>query len=62
MTAPATPERPQYRKVPHQHGRLWMIVADEGWRQSIVCDSMYEWAADWLLSILGQRPYTPGPH
>jgi hypothetical protein len=33
------------------------ISCDEGWRVSIVCTGMYEWAADWLLGVLGHTPY-----
>jgi hypothetical protein len=56
----ATPEAPIYRKVPHDDGwatQLYMIVCDEGWRESIVCERMYVWAADWLLDILGNHSY-----
>jgi hypothetical protein len=38
---------------------MWMIVCDEGWRQSIVCTGMYDWAADWLLAILLDREFAP---
>ena len=61
----AAPDLPIYTKVPHDDGsatQLYMIVCDEGWRQSIVCERMYEWAADWLLSVLGRQPYAPGAH
>jgi hypothetical protein len=52
-------ERPNYSKVPEGNGitTIYMIVCDEGWRQSIVCTGMYGWAADWLLKVLGHRPY-----
>lgn len=53
----ASPEQPVYRKVQQQDSRLWMITVDEGWRTSIVCGDMYEYAADWLLGILGRKPY-----
>jgi hypothetical protein len=58
---PASPEAPVYGKVEQKSGatRLFMIVCDEGWRSSIVCCDMYEWAADWLLGLLGRRPYVP---
>jgi len=26
----------------------------------IVCERMYGWAADWLLEVLGRRPYADG--
>jgi hypothetical protein len=53
---------PVYRKVEEGKGgatKTYMIVCDEGWRESIVCTGMYEWAADWLLSIIQSRPYAP---
>jgi hypothetical protein len=57
-----TPECPVYAKVQQQgvNSSLWSITCDEGWRQSIVCCDMYEWAADWLLGVLDRRPYAPG--
>lgn len=60
----ATPEWPLYRKFPQEKKnpegtQLWGIVCDEGWRESIVCTHMYEWAADWLLEVLGRRPFAP---
>lgn len=59
-----TPECPEYRKVAQdktnpESTQLWLIVCDEGWRQSIVCTDMYDWAADWLLTVLGTQPYAP---
>lgn len=51
---------PVYSKVRHEGGSvtpLWFIVCDEGWRTSIVCERMYEWAADWLLDVLDRRPF-----
>lgn len=51
-----------YTKVPHDDEwstQLYMIVCDEGWRTSIVCEQMYGWAADWLLDVLANRPYAP---
>ena len=56
----ATVERPIYTKVYQDDGKatkLFMITVNEGWRQSIVCNDMYEWAADWLLSVLENRPF-----
>ncbi len=55
-------ESPIYRKVlykkPPEHATpLWLVSCDEGWRQSIVCEGMYEWAADWLLSHIQGKPY-----
>lgn len=56
-----TPERPAYRKQRQDAlpGPRYMIICDEGWRSSIVANDMYEWAADWLLTVLGNRPYAP---
>jgi hypothetical protein len=54
-----TEAAPVYRKVPHDDGwatQLWFIVCDEGWRETIVCERMYEWAADDLLGVLNRRP------
>jgi hypothetical protein len=53
---------PLYRKVPHDDGwvtQLWFIVCDEGWRQTILAERMYEWVADWLLDVLDRRPFAP---
>ena len=55
-TTQPSEESPVYGKVQHQAGRLFMITCDEGWRSTILCDSMYEEDADWLLVILGRRP------
>jgi len=58
-----SPERPVYAKVPHDDGgatQLYFITCDEGWRSSIVCEGMYGWAADWLLTVLGSQPFAPG--
>lgn len=58
----ATKGNPTYRKVQQETGRAtttFMIVCDEGWRESIVCSDMYEWAADWLLSKIQGLPYAP---
>lgn len=63
MTDEPTPENPVYRRV-RQEGdgatRLYMVTCDEGWRSSIVCAGMYEWAAEWLAGVLGRQPYAPG--
>lgn len=51
-TGDATETTPIYRKVEDIDSgatKLFFIVCDEGWRESIVCERMYEWAADWLL-------------
>lgn len=55
---------PVYRKVlykgPPEHATpLWLISCDEGWRSSIVCEGMYEWAADWLLEQIQGKPFAP---
>lgn len=60
--SPPSPEQPVYRKM-HQgdDGKatsMFMITCDEGWRSSIVCADVYEHVADWLLGILGRKPYT----
>ena len=39
--------------------QTFMIVCDEGWRESIVCEHMYGWAADWLLGEIQHKPYAP---
>jgi hypothetical protein len=61
--AAASEAAPIYRKVEHLDSgatKLFFIVCDEGWRESIVCERMYEWTADWLLGVLGRREYAPG--
>ena len=63
----ASPERPNYWKVAEEKPspvatQTWMIVCDEGWRESIVCNRMYEWAADWLIKQIQGKPYAPGKH
>lgn len=58
----ASPEAPVYTKVEHEDSGatpLFMIVCDEGWRTSIVCERMYSWAADWMTGVLGRKPYAP---
>jgi hypothetical protein len=58
----SSPERPVYRKVRENQigGGLYLITVDEGWRQSIMCTGMYEWAADWLIGQIQGKPYAPG--
>jgi hypothetical protein len=58
-----TEESPLYRKVEEEHRvtPTYMIVCDEGWRESIVCEGMYEWAADWLIEVVQGRPYARPP-
>lgn len=63
MSQEATPEAPIYSKTKQDDGaatEMFMITCDEGWRTSIVCADMYEWAADWMLEVLGRRPFAPG--
>ncbi len=58
----ATPERPVYSKVPDADSgatQMWIVRCDEGWRESIVCEGMYEWAADWLIEQIQGRPFAP---
>jgi hypothetical protein len=59
----ASPESPVYAKVAQDEDwratKLFMITVDEGWRSSIMCTGMYEWAADWLVSVLQGKPYAP---
>ena len=53
--------KPIYRKFKQDDGAAtphFGISCDEGWRESIVCEGMYEWAADWLVDVLQGRPYT----
>jgi len=55
-----TPEQPVYRKVNEQRNtatEIFMIVCDEGWRESIVCTGMYEWSANFILSHIQGKPY-----
>lgn len=59
-----TPQIPVYRKFlekgPPDHATpIFGISCDEGWRQSIVCTGMYEWAADWLVGELQDKPFAP---
>lgn len=59
-----TEQSPVYRKVEEGKGgatRTFMIVCNEGWRESIVCNGMYEWAADWLVELIQGKPYADGP-
>lgn len=56
-------EKPQYRKFRQDDNAAtphFGIVCDEGWKQSIVCTGMYEWAADWLIEQIQGKPYS-GP-
>jgi hypothetical protein len=61
MSEEATAAAPIYRKIAQDNSgatTMYMITCDEGWRSSIVCCDMYEQVADWLLGIVGRRPYT----
>lgn len=61
MTTPTT-ETPRYVKVAQHDAhatKLFMVTVDEGWRTSVVCGDMYEWAADWLVDQLQGKPYAP---
>jgi hypothetical protein len=62
-TTEPTPEHPKYTMVLEDTGDVtprYMIRCDEGWREMIVCVGMYRWAAEWLLRVLGDRPYADG--
>lgn len=61
----ASEEKPIYAKMSQTSGcgtPFFMITVDEGWRQSIMCGDMYEWAADWLVEQLQGKPFAPGKH
>lgn len=58
----ATEQRPVYsasREALPQHDgtQLWCVWVDEGWRSTIVCSGMYQWAAEWLVEQLQGKPY-----
>lgn len=62
MTTTPTPENPHYETVREEHPegtKLYMVTVDEGWRSTIVCGGMYEWAADWLVEQLQGKPFAP---
>jgi hypothetical protein len=62
-TTEPTPEQPVYSKVQDADSgatQMWIVRCDEGWRESIVCEGMYEWAADWLIEQIQGRPFAPG--
>lgn len=48
------PDSPVFEKVEEDHGATptYMIVVRESWRESILCEGMYGWAADWLVKQL----------
>jgi hypothetical protein len=60
-----TVDKPRYFKFlekgsPDHATPIFGISCEEGWRQSIVCTGMYEWAADWLVEQLQDKPFAPG--
>lgn len=58
-----TPEHPVYTVVLEESESVtprYMIRCNEGWREMIVCEGMYGWAAEWLVGVLGRRPYAEG--
>jgi hypothetical protein len=62
-TPEPTPEHPVYTMVLEDGVGAtdrYMIRCNEGWREMIVCEGMYRWAAEWLLRVLGNRPYADG--
>lgn len=63
MGMSGTVENPFYRKVEEDHGATptFMVVCDEGWKESIVCNGMYGWAADWLIEQIQGKPYAVSP-
>lgn len=55
-----TPDKPVYTKGKQANSKnLWYIQADEGWKTSVLCVGMYEWQADWLLSLIQYQPMPP---
>jgi hypothetical protein len=58
MTMP-TPEQPHYTALPQATPHLWMVAVNEGWRSTVVCSGMYDWAAHWLVDQLQGKPYAP---
>ncbi len=60
---PPSETAPLYYKVlqnPEAATETYLIVCDEGWRQSIVCADVQRWAVDWLLALIGRCQYAPG--
>jgi hypothetical protein len=66
IPAEPTMVRPIYSKFLHtaeNHATpLYGVTCNEGWRESIVCTGMFEWAADWLVEQIQGRPYAPERH
>lgn len=55
-----TPQHPFYDVMKFAVGSLgWGVRCNEGWRQSIVCTGMYQWAAEWLADELQGKPFAP---
>ena len=62
-TLGASEETPKYRKVRENRGTatpLFMVICDEGWRETIVCSGMYERVADWLITQVQGKPFATG--
>lgn len=61
MSDKGTVDSPFYFKFEHtppNHATpIFGVCCDEGWRESIVCSHMFEWAADWLVEQLQGKPY-----
>lgn len=62
MSEEPTPAAPIYKTMEQDDDyatKRYMIVCDEGWRTSIVCENMYRWVAEWMVNLLGRTPYAP---
>jgi hypothetical protein len=62
----ASEEHPVYAKVEHDKPnplstQMYFVTVDEGWRQMIMCERMYGWAADWLVETLQGQPFAKSP-
>lgn len=55
----ASDSNPRYEATQDADGRTWFVSVDEGWRESILCTGMYEWAAKWLAEQLQGMPFAP---
>lgn len=56
----STEEEPRYSYRQETGTPAFMVICDEGWRQTVVCSGMYKWAAEWLVGQLQGKPYAPG--
>lgn len=57
-TTQATPESPVYSYMRDPNTRnMYVVCVDEGWRSSVVCAGMYEWATRWLVDELQGKPF-----